>query len=222
MASKGVPFTQGIAEEVFEAFLLGNEISRADVASELSRALDGIRIRHWPELISIEEIDTFAQAATVSSPAVTAISKPLPLSESRVKALLAKIIGEPYVGKDWGGELNDLFSPRVVLGGKRAAASLILKGPAKPAPLTLAMLGKNGDQLDRMISQPAELFVIQHCHEVTTPVYNHLRRMIRSLRAEGKLQVVGSIWDGSDCARLFVAHRFIDPVTGAETGRAGV
>jgi hypothetical protein len=31
-------------------------------------------------------------------------------------------------------------------------------------------LGKNGDQINRLFTEPAELLVIQHCHHIKTEV----------------------------------------------------
>ncbi len=162
------------------------------------------------------EIDSFSLASTVDAGRVREISRPLPLREAVVKRIIARIIGEPFVGKDWGGERDDLFTTRVVLSGRSTPTSLILKGPGHKGPLTLAALGKAGDQLERMTHQPADLFVIQHCDEVKPAVRMHLTHFIRSLRSSSNPRAIGSIWDGSDCARLFLAHGFIDPKTGQE------
>jgi hypothetical protein len=177
--------------------------------------LQGLQVgSEQPELIPIDAIDSFRRAAEVSPQSVAAISRPLALPERDVKRLVAEIIGEPYVAADWGGEADDLSSDRVLLGGRRVATSFIFKGPGEKGTLTLAKMGRNGDQLDRMLSQPADLFVIQHCEAVSTAVRRHLRRGIIALRATGNKRAVGSVWDGSDCARLFVAHGMIEPQTG--------
>jgi hypothetical protein len=197
-------------------FLAANETSVHEVGAELKRVFDGVRVADRPELVPMEEIDTYARAAAVGASAVAHISKPLLLSEETVKTMLAKITGEPFVMKDWGGEPDDLFTTRVILGGRAVAASFILKGPAKKGPLTLAKLGKNGDQMVRMMSQPADLFVVQHCDVVAPAIRSHLRHMIRSLRASSNPRAVGSVWDGNDTARLLVAHGLVDRNTGEE------
>lgn len=46
-----------------------------------------------------------------------------------------------------------------------------------------------------------------------------LRDMVLARRSEGNENVVGSVWDGADCARLFVAEGLLDPETG-EPARA--
>lgn len=216
MAEVGGPITPQMIATVPRRFYDANEAGPDDVFRELARALHGLDVASSrPELIAIDDIDSFCRAAEVPASTVVAISRPLELPEREVKRLVAEIIGEPYAGADWGGEADDLSSDRVLLGSKRVPTSFIFKGPAKPGTLTLATLGRNGDQLDRMLEQPADLFVVQHCNAVSAAVRRHLRRGIIALRATGNKRAVGSVWDGSDCARLFAAHGMIDRLTGS-------
>ncbi len=209
-------FNPRIIPALPRAFFDANEITPEALAKELSGALDQYRVRSGsPTLIPIEEIDSFSRASEVSAVEVATISHPLKLPEMEVKRLVAKIIGEPYIPKDWGGEADDLFSTRVRLHDRPTGTTFIFKGPAKKGTLTLASLGANGDQLDRMLTQEASLFVVQHCDAIAASVRRHLARGIIALRAAGKEDAVGSVWDGSDCARLFLAHGTIDRATGA-------
>lgn len=95
--------------------------------------------------------------------------------EEKVKTAFAEIIHEPSVPKDWGGELFDLMTNRITVDGERYQAVVAFKGPAKFHPMTLADLGKNGDQIDRLSYTDADLLVVQHCHDITAPVTNMLR-----------------------------------------------
>ncbi|NKS50175.1 hypothetical protein GS480_15730 [Rhodococcus hoagii] len=95
--------------------------------------------------------------------------------EEKVKTAFAEIIHEPSVPKDWGGELFDLMTNRITVNGERYQAVVAFKGPAKFHPMTLADLGKNGDQIDRLSYTDADLLVVQHCHEITAPVTNMLK-----------------------------------------------
>jgi hypothetical protein len=54
-------------------------------------------------------------------------------------------------------------------------AAIAFKGPAIFRPMTIADLGKNGDQIDRLAGTGADLLVLQHCHTITAPVVNMLR-----------------------------------------------
>jgi hypothetical protein len=70
------------------------------------------------------------------------------IPETVVKSSFADIFGgEPDVPKDWGGEQCDLWTPsRLSVEGQPLRAAFLFKGPAKFAPMTIAILGKNGDQ----------------------------------------------------------------------------
>jgi len=105
--------------------------------------------------------------------------------ERDVKQAFAEIIGEPTVPKDWGGERSDLFTSRVVLDGERISTAFAFKGPAQFKPLTMAGLGKKGDQIDRLFTEPADLLVLQHCHEITPPVLGAIRADSRHHRRVG-------------------------------------
>lgn len=217
-AANGI-VTDGVLAAIPDGFLDANRVSREAVARVLRESLGGLPLaRDRPPLIGIDQIASFQKAAEVTPPLVAAISRPLALPERTVKEFVALILGEPRIDKDWGGEPDDLFSTRVVLIDRAVPASFILKGPGKAGPLTISKLGRNGDQLERMLDQPATLFVVQHCDSVRPAVHKALRRGILALRAEGHEEAVGSVWDGSDCARLLVAHGLIDPRTGLPVG----
>lgn len=124
------------------------------------------------------------------------------IPERAVKEAFAEIIGEPTVPKDWGGERSDLFTSRVVLDGQRISTAFAFKGPAQFKPLTMAGLGKNGDQIDRLFTEPADLLVLQHCHEITPPVRGAMRAYAQRM---GDLRLFCLI-DGYDTARLFRAY----------------
>lgn len=95
--------------------------------------------------------------------------------EDRVKHAFANILGEPETPKDWGGEQFDLWTDRITVNGERYQAAIAFKGPAKFHPMTIADLGKNGDQIDRLANTAADVLIVQHCHSVRAPVVNMLR-----------------------------------------------
>jgi hypothetical protein len=97
------------------------------------------------------------------------------IPEAEIQQAFAEIIGEPTVPKHWSGERSDLFTTWVRLDGRRISTALAFKGPAKFRPMTPADLGKNGDQVGRLFSEPADLLVLQHCHEITPPVRGMMR-----------------------------------------------
>jgi hypothetical protein len=154
--------------------------------------------------VSIEEIDSFVNVRDEKiRPLKSDLETLRSIPEKAVKQAFAEIIGEPNIPKDWGGERSDLNSDRVVLDGKRMASAFMFKGPAQFAPLTPAGLGKNGDQIDRLFTEPADLIFLQHCHEITPAVRGQMRAYAQRI---GNLKLFCLI-DGYDTMRLLRAYK---------------
>lgn len=124
------------------------------------------------------------------------------IPETEVKQAFAKIINEPTVPKDWGGEQSDLFTSQILVLGKQLSAAFAFKGPAKFHPMTMADLGKNGDQISRLYMEPADILILQHCHEITPPVRTMMRAFANQL---GNLRQY-CIIDGYDTYRILRAY----------------
>jgi hypothetical protein len=197
-------------------FLDVNHVTRADLEEAVAKALRGVvLVKARPPLVPIEEINSFEKAGAVSPQAVAHISATkLPLAEQTVKEYVSRILGEPYLERDWGGELSDIVTTRVQLGGRRIGAAFLLKGKSFKKTLKPSDLGTNGDQIRRLSKQAVDLYVVQHVGQFDEAVYDQVRDMVVARRVERGEHIVGSVWDGSDCARLFVAHGLIDPATG--------
>ena len=97
------------------------------------------------------------------------------IPEADIKRAFAEIIKEPTIPKDWGGEQSDMFTTQVSVQGKQLSAAFAFKGPAKFKPMTMADLGKNGDQINRLYMEPADILFLQHCHEITPQVRTMMR-----------------------------------------------
>jgi hypothetical protein len=165
-------------------------------------------------LVEMGEIDSFRRALAVPAEQVAGFANPLVLPERVVKHLLARLLGEPFVPNDWGGEHDDLYTTRATLNDRPTPTSFLLKGAGLKGMLTPSRLGKNGDQLTRMLRQPADLFVVQHVGPVSPAVRQQLQDAVVARRTHGHTAAVGSVWDGVDTARLFVAHGYLEPHTG--------
>ena len=96
------------------------------------------------------------------------------LPEKDVKAKIAEILGD-LTKKDWGGEQNDHYSSGLTLGDNRTTAAFLLKGPAKFEEMQPRHLGKNADQIYRLAACPANLLIVQHCHDIGEAVRATLR-----------------------------------------------
>jgi hypothetical protein len=55
-----------------------------------------------------------------------------------------------------------------------------LKGPAKTGPLVPGKMGKNGDQIQRLLNSPATVFVTQYEGEVRESVYHLMEELAKA------------------------------------------
>lgn len=155
--------------------------------------------------IHISEIDQFSKIreqleTEKSMPDINVLKS---ISEKSVKSSIAEIIKEGNVPNDWGGERSDLFTNNVSVGGKHIQCAFLFKGPARFSEMKMLHLGKNGDQIERLFSEPADLLILQHCHSVSAAVRNTMRAFasrVHDLR-------YFSILDGYDTIRLLKAYK---------------
>jgi hypothetical protein len=130
------------------------------------------------------------------------------LPEESIRLGFQAILGEFGTFKDWPGEQYDLFTTRVRLNGRRVAAAIALKGPArKKKKLTLSDYGKNADQLIRLFDAPATLYVVQGWTQIDSTVLKELEVHAREkARSTGK-DIYVCLIDGSDTNRIVDAYR---------------
>jgi len=160
---------------------------------------------HWPTRLEvfIDDIDNFELVrGTGRSSSATDLEVLRETPEKAIKNAFAEIIGEAMVPKDWGGEKSDLFTSWLKLGAKRISTAPAFKGPAKFHPMTGADLGKNGDQIGRLFSEPADLLILQHCNEITPGVRDMMRAYAQQM---GNLRLFCLI-DGYDTLRILGAY----------------
>jgi hypothetical protein len=150
----------------------------ASVSQDLGSEADAISSFSWGQFREIQPqaIDQFQRMAHVQWPKSDELPILGQLSEATIKRFVAEIIGEQEVPKDWGGETSDLFSSRLSLSGRSLTTAFAFKGPgSKRKEMTLASLGKNGDQISRLFSEPAELLVLQHWGTFHRGIVDHMR-----------------------------------------------
>jgi GNAT superfamily N-acetyltransferase len=161
---------------------------------------------NWHMEIFPTQIDNFSAAADVKSPTTAELAKIQSTAESDVKQAFASIAGEPFVPKDWGGEKSDLCTTQLRIDGHQVATAFAFKGRSKAKKMTVADLGKNGDQISRLFSEPSDFVVLQHCHEVTSAVRDHMRAFATRI---GHLRPF-CIIDGADTVRILKAYKKLD------------
>jgi hypothetical protein len=155
--------------------------------------------------VFVDSIDNFSAVETVAPPSLKQLGVLRDLSEEAIKVAFAEIIGEPDIPKDWGGERSDLYTTYVRLDGQRVSTAFAFKGPAggsKFREMQVADLGKNGDQIERLCTEPAELLVIQHCHNIGSAVRNTVRAFCNQVGRQRRYCLV----PGSDTFRVLRAY----------------
>ena len=152
--------------------------------------------------LTIDDLDSFSAVRAVKPDGYI----PRTVSEEQFKRGVQAILSDQAEWKDWGGELADLVSTRVVYKGKRIGAVFAFKGPGQRGPLVPGKMGKNGDQISRMYMLDGGLFVVQYVGEVK-PSINHLMQSL----ALAKSAMTGdaiyyAVIDGIDSHRLLRAY----------------
>lgn len=154
--------------------------------------------------LTVDDIDSFSKVRMVRLSPGDGIR---PVDEEEFKEGLKKIIGEKGVFQDWGGEPNDLFSTRVVLNGKRVSAAFGLKGKATKGILVPKKMGKRGDQLQRLLATPGDVFLVQYWGQIDESVVDQMRKLATAKSwSEGRVIYFGII-DGQDTQRIIAAYK---------------
>ena len=195
-------------------YVLGYVASVTDEEIELRPVVIAERLlappgRRWVEddwqVVSPSRVDQFRSADWTRAVGYRQLESLRDIPETRIKQAMAAIIGEPVVPKDWGGEQCDLWTTRLRVDGEDQSAAFVLKGPARFAPMTIAMLGKNGDQLERLARTAAQVLVVQHCHEIRPEVHALVRSLASDFRHVRRYMLI----DGFATYRLLEAYGWL-------------
>lgn len=152
--------------------------------------------------LSIDDVDSFHRVRKIQLGQT--YSK---VSEEAFKTGLKNVLGEVGEFKDWGGEMNDLFSSALILDGKRIRAAFALKGPGKQGKLVPGMMGKNGDQIQRLYQVTADVYVLQYWAQIDQSVHVLMHNLAVAASASGGGRPVNHlVVDGSDSTRLIKAY----------------
>ena len=128
------------------------------------------------------------------------------LSETRFKEGVKRIIGETGKFRDWGGEQSDVFTSRVRVNGRRLPTAFAFKGPGKKGVLTPGGMGKNGDQIQRMFKEPAQVFLVQYHAQVAASVPELMETHAQSKSFNTGERIYYGVIDGQDTRRLIAAY----------------
>jgi len=153
--------------------------------------------------VTVDDIDSFSRIRSLRRDNA---ESPTPIAEGRFKAGIKAIIGESGHFRDWGGEKNDLLTTRVRINGRRMATAFAFKGKGQTGILTPRLMGKNGDQIQRLFGSAADVFLLQYWGQISESVPEQMRAFasLNSIHY-GKTILWGTI-DGQDTLRLVRAY----------------
>lgn len=166
-----------------------------------------IKISFPKKIINIKEImiDDFENFSKIKKIKIApSIFKPL--EENKIKLGFQKLMNEKGKFTDWGGEINDLFTSRIILKGKRRTVAFAFKGKATKGILTPKKLGRNGDQIQRLFKSPCEIFIIQYQGQVDPSVYEQMRIFAIAKSVTDGTKIYYGVVDGQDTSRLLQAY----------------
>jgi len=185
----------------FQHFIRGLEAIRQ---SSLSQYTD----LPMQDRLYVEDIDSFQKVRDVNPAMVAGFLENgfLSWTEDQVQIALEQILSVPFHKKDWGGEVNDLYTANVIVNSSPRATGFLLKGPGiGKKEMVIADCGKNGDQLVRLFTTPADLFVIQYVGPISEMLIIDVQGKVTELKSKGKTTHF-LIIDGQDTARLLHAY----------------
>ncbi len=153
--------------------------------------------------VVLDDVDQFSKVKQVTS--VPEKLSPERLSEKQVKAGLLKLLKETIDPKDWGGESNDIFTSKLKIRGRSLRGAFALKGPAKKGSLVPGMMGKNGDQIQRLFDSPADAFFVQYEGEVKESVFKLMEELAKAKAIFGR-EILFGVIDRDGTYRLRLAY----------------
>ena len=162
----------------------------------------------------IQDIDSFRKVRDINPEMVKHHLKNgyLDMDEDSIQIFLEQILNVPFHRRDWGGEINDLYTANLEIYGNKVATAFFLKGKGlKKQELQIGDCGKNGDQLLRLFDSPAQLFVVQFVGNVSDNVIRDVENKVELMRAKGK-SAYFCIMNGQDTAMLLHAYRKLQDI----------
>jgi hypothetical protein len=179
-----------------------NPAGRAGATERIRIDLRIPRRRAQSRRITIDNIDSFSKVSSVEKNCGYTR-----MSESAFKKGVARILGEKGKFPDWGGENRDLLSTRVIISGKRQTVAFAFKGPGKTGRLVPGKMGKNGDQIQRLVLKcPADIFLVQYWGQIDDAVIEQLENLARYKSYAEDRPIGYGIIDGVDSTRIIKAY----------------
>lgn len=151
-----------------------------------------------PRRVYPQQVDHFADVDWATALTRDEFRRMNQMAEADVKEALAKVVGTPFVDKDWGGERSDAVTNNLMVDGALTSAAWLLKGRSVQGMMYMSSLGKRGDQLERLSTEPAELLVVQHNNQIASAVVNTARAFASDMRNPRRFMIL----DGDATAKI--------------------
>ncbi len=151
--------------------------------------------------ITVDSVDSFSKVKGVRK-----VVAGIGISESKFKEGIQRIVGEQGKFKDWGGETSDLWTTRVRHRGVRLAAAFAFKGPGMKGVLVPGKLGKNGDQIQRLFVEDADIFFVQYVGQIAPTVIQQMAVFAQAKSLSTGRKIHYGVMDGEDSARIVAAY----------------
>lgn len=168
------------------------------VSLNLALTRNTINIRQ----LTIDDIDSFCKVKTT----LKNINKE-PILERDFKNGLQKILNEEGEFKDWGGETDDLFSTRLIMSGRRFSVAFGLKGRGTSGKLVPRKMGTQADQIQRLFSDPADIFLVQYCGQIDRSIIVQMEAFAIAKSVLMNKRIYYGIIDGQDTSRIIEAYK---------------
>lgn len=153
--------------------------------------------------VTIDDIDQFARARRKAKK----LPDLRPLPEKKFKRGLCRLLGEVGKFPDSGVERDDLFTSRLAIGGKRHTAAFALKGPGLRAKtMSPARWGKRGNQIQKLVSAPAEVFILQAEKQFDEDSLEQLQNLVAHKASQQHRTLYYGHIDRRDSLRLRIAY----------------
>jgi hypothetical protein len=154
-------------------------------------------------MVTIDDIDEFARVKTVKASETDQLTDRL--SEEKTKIGFHKILAEPHIANDWGGETSDIYTSRASIRGTRYPAAFALKGPAKRGKLFPGKMGKKGEQIQRLFQSPGQIHFVQYEGEIEDSVTYQMQQLATAKSLLGQ-QIFYGVIDDVDTRRVRIAY----------------
>jgi hypothetical protein len=153
--------------------------------------------------ITIDDIDQFARVQKKNRK--LAALKPLP--EEKFKRGLLKLLGETGKFSDSGIERDDFITNRLQMKGRRYVAAFALKGPGlKAKTMNPGRWGKRGNQIQKLVSAPAQVFILQAEKQFDEDSLEQLQNLVEHKATRQRRTLYYGHIDRTDSLRLRCAY----------------